>query len=52
MTNALKSAFFVLNNKGKPRGYLPPAMQNQDNSEKLTPAQIVQAVKDGLASQE
>jgi len=25
MNNALKSAFFVLNNKGKERGYVPPS---------------------------
>ena len=41
---ALKSSFFVLNNKGKLRGYIAPQQANDENLGKLTPQQITDAI--------
>lgn len=41
---ALKSSFFVLNNKGKLRGYIAPQQANDENIGKLTPQQITDAI--------
>ena len=41
MTNALKATIFTLNNKGKPRGYHPPVI-NQQGDIKITPSQLAQ----------
>lgn len=49
MSNALKSAFFLLNNKGKDRGYNHPDSQN--SGIQLTPAQITQVIDGHSASQ-
>lgn len=42
MSSALRSAFFVLNNKGKPRGYMPPNSHNNDETPTCSPSQILQ----------
>jgi hypothetical protein len=44
MSNALKSAFFVLNNKAKERGYNHPDSQN--SGPKMTPEQVMQLVNE------
>lgn len=44
MNNALKSAFFVLNNKGKDRGYNHPDAQN--SGPKMTPEQVMQLINE------
>jgi hypothetical protein len=45
MGNALKSAFFILNNKGKSRGYTPPNAPQEISTNSYTPAQIQQSIK-------
>lgn len=42
MASALRSAFFVLNNKGIDRGYTPPHNMVKDDGKKVTPEQINQ----------
>jgi DNA-directed RNA polymerase sigma subunit (sigma70/sigma32) len=44
MSSALKSAFFVLNNKGKQRGYNHP--DAQASTIQITPSQIMQLMPD------
>lgn len=50
LASGLKSAFFVLNNKGKPRGYNPPVI-NQQGDIKITPEQLKQ-VQDEIINHE
>jgi len=51
LTNALKSAFFVLNNKGRGRGYLPPALQNQQEVKVMSVEDLIIAAKSGELTQ-
>ncbi len=46
MNAALKSSFFVLNNKGKLRGYHAPNMPDSTTENKFTPQQIKDAIDD------
>lgn len=45
MGSALKSAFFVLNNKGKSRGYTPPNAHQDPTVNSYTPQQIRDSIK-------
>ena len=46
MNAALKSSFFVLNNKGRLRGYHAPNMPASEDSFKPTPQQVIDAANE------
>lgn len=46
LTNSLKSTFFVLNNKGKPRGYFPPTYKQSEEGSIDEVRGAIQAAQD------